>query len=53
LNSIDKDEITVEFEYRLGDYEPFIFIRQKIKYQLDKNNGDLLTKDIFDREQVR
>ena len=53
LNSIDKDEITVEFEYRLGDYEPLTFIRQKIKYKLDKNNGDLLTKDIFDREQIR
>lgn len=53
LVSINKDEMTVAFEYRLGDYEPFTFVRQKIKYQLDNNKGDLLTKDIFDREQAR
>ncbi len=53
LDFIDRDEMTVVFEYRLGDYEPFTFVRQKIKYQLDNNNGDLLTTKIFNNEQAR
>jgi hypothetical protein len=53
LDSIDKDEMTVAFEYRLGDHEPFTFVRQKIKYQLDNSTGHLLTKEIFDSELTR
>jgi hypothetical protein len=51
LDAVDKEGIIVTFKYRIGDYEPFTFVRQKIKYQFNSVNGDLVTKEILENEQ--
>lgn len=53
LSSVDSEGITVAFEYRLGDFEPFVHIRQKVKYELDDSTGNLVTREVFDPELAK
>ena len=53
LDSIVENKFYVNYEYRLGLYEPFEFYNQTIEYEMNVKNGDFLTKKIFERRRIR
>jgi hypothetical protein len=50
VDSVQKNNIYVSYEYRIGDYEPFTFYKQTIEYTLDAKSGKLKSKKVFDRQ---
>lgn len=47
IESIDADQVYVEYAYRLGSTEPFSYKKQRVLYQFDTKEGQLVTKRIF------
>jgi len=46
IKSIEGNQIKVEYKYRLGLYEPFVFKKQDVEYYFDSNLGKLLTENV-------
>lgn len=53
LESVDHDEFTVLYKYRIGNQEPLSHVQQKIKYQFDNIRGDLRVQEIFEPEEFK
>jgi hypothetical protein len=51
LDSTIQNKIFVTYEYRIGNYQPWKFYNQTIKYEIDTITGKLQTKKIFERQQ--
>ena len=53
IDSIVGNRIYIDYEYRLGLYEPFDFYNQTIEYEMNIENGEFLTKTIFEKRRLR
>jgi hypothetical protein len=49
IDSIIENTFYVNYEYRIGLYEPFEFYNQTIEYEMDEWTGEFVTKTIFER----
>jgi len=53
IDSIVGNNIFVNYDYRIGLYEPFEFYNQTIQYQFDLSEEDIKTIKIFERKEMR
>jgi hypothetical protein len=53
IDSIVENKLYVEYEYRIGLYEPFEFYNQTVEYEINVENGEFMTKKIFERKRIR
>ena len=53
IDSIKENNFYVNYEYRVGLNEPFEFYNQTIEYEMNIENGEFLTKTIFERKRIR
>ena len=53
IDSIVENRLYVDYEYRIGLYEPFEFYNQTVEYEMNVENGEFMTKKIFERKRIR
>ena len=53
IDSIVGNNIFVNYDYRIGLYEPFEFYNQTIQYQFDLIKEEIKTIKIFERKEMR
>lgn len=53
IDSIVGNNIFVNYDYRIGLYEPFEFYNQTIQYQFDLNEEEIKTIKVFERKEIR
>jgi hypothetical protein len=49
IDTLQNDRLSVTYNYRIGDYEPFKFYRQTLEYNIDFKTGNIKTIQVADR----
>ncbi|MEM6767877.1 MAG: hypothetical protein AAF655_23285 [Bacteroidota bacterium] len=49
LDSVSKGNFFINYEYRVGNIEPFRFYSQRVEYSLNLEIGEFETKKVFDQ----
>jgi hypothetical protein len=53
IDFIVENRLYVDYEYRIGLYEPFEFYNQTVEYEMNVENGEFMTKKIFERKRIK
>lgn len=52
IDTVIQDKVNVTYTYRIGDYEPFKFYRQIVKYKID-TSGTIITEKVVERTEEK